>query len=131
VLDLVVPADPASLATVRRALGRWLRWAGVGDADAYEIQVACGEACANAIAHAYPPGDAHFAVRARSEDGELVIEVGDFGSWRPPREGSGGRGLALIEQLTDALEIDRGVAGTTVRMRRRLGGERVREAAGG
>lgn len=125
VLDLVVPADPASLATVRRALGRWLRWTSVADADAYEIQVACGEACANAIAHAYPPGDAHFAVRARSEDGDLVIEVGDFGSWQAPREGAGGRGLALIEQLTDSLEIDRGAAGTTVRMRRRLRREQV------
>lgn len=119
-LDLVVPADPTSLVGVRRGLGRWLRASGIGDAEAYELQVACGEACANAIAHAYPPGDAHFAVRAAREGNELLIEVGDFGAWRPPRGGSGGRGLALIEQLTDSLEIDRGIAGTTVRMRRRL-----------
>jgi anti-sigma regulatory factor (Ser/Thr protein kinase) len=117
-LDLVVRAEPASLVEVRRALGRWLRAAGVGDAEAYEIQVACGEACANAITHAYPPGEAHFAVRASRDGDELAIEVADFGAWRPPRGGSGGRGLALIEQLTDSLEIDRGIAGTTVRMRR-------------
>ena len=55
-LDLVVRAEPGSLVGVRRALGRWLRAAGVGDAEAYEIQVACGEACTNAITHAYPPG---------------------------------------------------------------------------
>ena len=71
-LDLVVRAEPASLVEVRRALGRWLRAAGVGDAEAYEIQVACGEACANAITHAYPPGEAHFAVRASREGDELV-----------------------------------------------------------
>jgi anti-sigma regulatory factor (Ser/Thr protein kinase) len=118
-LDLVVPADPSALAGVRRALGRWLRATGVGDAEAYELQVACGEACANAIAHAYPPGDAHFSVRAATEPGELVIEVSDYGSWQPPRSAAGGRGLALIEQLTDSMEIDRGAAGTTVRMRRR------------
>jgi anti-sigma regulatory factor (Ser/Thr protein kinase) len=121
-LDLVVPADPTSLVSVRRGLGRWLSAMGVGDADAYELQVACGEACANAIAHAYPPGDAHFAVRAVREGSELLIEVGDFGAWRPPRGGSGGRGLALIEQLTDSLDIDRGIAGTTVRMRRKMEG---------
>ena len=118
-LDLVVPADPSALAGVRRALGRWLRATGVSDAEAYELQVACGEACANAIAHAYPPGDAHFSVRAATEAGELVIEVSDYGAWQPPRSAAGGRGLALIEQLTDSMEIDRGAAGTTVRMRRR------------
>ena len=47
-LDLVVPADPSALAGVRRALGRWLRAAKVNDADAYELQVACGEACVGA-----------------------------------------------------------------------------------
>lgn len=119
-LDLVIAAEPSSLASVRRGLGRWLSAAGVGDAEAYELQVACGEACANAIAHAYPPGEAHFAVRASWDADEILIEVGDFGAWRPPRGGSGGRGLALIEQLTDSLEIDRGIAGTTVRMRRRI-----------
>ncbi len=122
VLDLVVPADPSALAGVRRALGRWLDSVGAGEVEAYELQVACGEACANAIAHAYPPGDAHFAVRAFSQDGEVLIEVADFGAWRAPRGGSGGRGLALIEQLTDSLEIDRGIAGTTVRMRRGVHG---------
>ena len=120
-LDLTVAADPAALAGVRRALGRWLRAARVPDAEAYELQVACGEACANAIAHAYPPGDAHFSVRASMDADELTIEVADFGSWQPPRSAAGGRGLALIEQLTDSMEIDRGAAGTTVRMRRRRG----------
>lgn len=122
-LDLVVPADPSSLVGVRRGLGRWLRASGVADAEAYELQVACGEACANAIAHAYPPGEAHFAVRASRESAEITIEVADYGAWRPPRGGSGGRGLALIEQLTDSLEIDRGIAGTTVRIRRRMKGQ--------
>lgn len=122
-LDLVVPADPSALAGVRRALGRWLRAAQVMDADAYELQVACGEACANAIAHAYPPGDAHFSVRAALEGDELLIEVADYGSWQPPRGDAGGRGLALIEQLTDAMELERGAAGTTVRMRRRRHGK--------
>lgn len=124
-LDLVVPADPAALSGVRRSLGRWLGAAHVPDADAYEIQVACGEACANAIAHAYPPGDAHFSVRAALESGDIVIEVIDYGAWQPSRSRAHGRGLALIEQLTDSLEIDRRTGGTTVRMRRRVGSAAV------
>lgn len=121
-LSLTIPADPRSLAGVRRALGRWLRAAGVSDGDAFEILVACGEAASNAIAHAYPPGEAHFTLRSHFEDGEAVIEVGDFGRWRAPRDGSSGRGLTLMEELTDHLDIERGKSGTLVTMRRRIGG---------
>ncbi len=79
-----------------------------------------GEACANAVAHAYPPGEASYALEAlRLEDG-LEIRVRDFGAWRPPREGSQGRGLMLIEQLMDEVDIDRGRAGTIVKMKRVL-----------
>jgi anti-sigma regulatory factor (Ser/Thr protein kinase) len=50
--------------------------------------------------------------------------VRDFGSWRDPRGGSQGRGLRLIDELMDKVDLDRGKAGTVVRMCRRLG-ERV------
>jgi anti-sigma regulatory factor (Ser/Thr protein kinase) len=108
---------------MRRALSRWLRAVGATDAETYETLVACGEACANAIAHAYPPGEASYVVEARRHDGGVELRVRDFGSWRPPRSGSQGRGLGLIEELVDEVEIDRGPAGTIVRMRRRVGGE--------
>ncbi len=111
---------------MRRALGRWLRAAGATDQEIYEALVAAGEACANAIAHAYPPGEASYVVEAvRVTDG-IEIRVRDFGSWRAPRSGSQGRGLELIEELMDDVEIDRGPTGTTVRMRRALGEEKVR-----
>ena len=119
-LDLILRAEPGSLVAVR-ALGRWLRATGV-NADAYEIQVACGEACSNAITHAYPPGEAHFAVRASRDGDELAIEVSDFGGvaaaarrcqWPGPRP----------DRAADGLARDRSrVAGTTVRMRRRSNG---------
>ena len=56
-LELRLPAEPASLALMRRALERWLAAVGVNDDASYEIKVACGEACMNAVEHAYPPGD--------------------------------------------------------------------------
>jgi anti-sigma regulatory factor (Ser/Thr protein kinase) len=119
-MEITLRAEPESLAHMRRALGRWLRAAGASDAETYETLVACGEACANAVAHAYPVGEASYVLEARRNDGAVSIEVRDFGSWRAPRSGSQGRGLGLIEELMDEVEIDRGPAGTTLRMRRRL-----------
>ena len=119
-MELSFRAEPESLAPMRRALGRWLRAAGASDAETYETLVAAGEACANAVAHAYPAGEASYLVEARRLDGVIDIQVRDFGSWRPPRAGSQGRGLGLIEELMDEVEIDRGTAGTTLRMRRAL-----------
>ena len=120
-IDLTLRAEPESLAQVRRGVGRWLRAAGATDTETYEALVACGEACANAIAHAYPPGEASYVVEGRSHDGEIELRVRDFGSWRAPRAGSQGRGLTLIEELMDDVEIERGSPGTTVRMRLAIG----------
>ena len=62
-LELRLAADPTALARLRRALGRFLQPANVSETEAYEITVACGEAAANAIAHARTDGDAHFDSR--------------------------------------------------------------------
>lgn len=117
-IEITLPAEPESLARMRRAVGRWLRTTGAEDATVYEILVACGEACANAIAHAYPPGEASYVVTVARGNGGVEVRVRDFGSWREARAGSQGRGLGLIEELMDEVEIDKGEAGTTVCMRR-------------
>ena len=121
-MEITLRAEPESLAQMRRGVGRWLRAADASDSETYETLVACGEACANAIAHAYPPGEASYVVEARRTDGGIEVRVRDFGSWRPPRAGSQGRGLGLMEELMDEVEIDRGPSGTVVRMRRSLQG---------
>ena len=117
-MELTLEAEPESLAYMRRVLERWLRVAGADDAETYEILVACGEACANAVTHAYPAGDtSSYVVEARQRDGVVEIEVRDFGHWRT-RVGSEGDGLRVISQLADELELDRTATGTVVRMRR-------------
>ena len=63
-LALTPSAEPESLAPIRYALGRWLRGSDLNEEEIYEVMVACGEACANAIEHAYSPGDASFDVEA-------------------------------------------------------------------
>ncbi len=120
-VEITLRAEPESLAQMRLALGRWLRHAGASDAEIYESLVATGEACANAIAHAYPPGEASYVVEAVRLDDAVEIRVRDFGSWRAARAGSRGRGMVLIEQLMEDVDIDRGPAGTVVKMRRRIG----------
>jgi anti-sigma regulatory factor (Ser/Thr protein kinase) len=110
---------------MRRALTRWLRAVGANDTETYETLVATGEACANAVAHAYPPGEASYVVEATRVDDGIEIRVRDFGTWRPPRSGSQGRGLTLIDQLMDEVDIDRGRAGTIVKMKRVLGSVRA------
>ena len=120
-IEIDLPAEPESLASMRRAVGRWLRTLGAGDAETYEILVACGEACSNAVAHAYPPGEASYQVSTRRLDSGIEVRVRDYGKWRPPRAGSRGRGLDLMGQLVDDVEIDRGSAGTIVTIRRKLG----------
>ena len=99
-------------------VGRWLRAAGASDAETYEALVACGEACANAIAHAYPPGEASYVVEGRRHDGAVELRVRDFGSWRAPRAGSQGRGPGP----------DRGADGRR-RDRARVGGDDRAHAA--
>jgi anti-sigma regulatory factor (Ser/Thr protein kinase) len=117
-LDL--SAEPDVLSSVRRALDRWLSQAPTSTRDAYAIKVACCEACANAIEHAYRPGDAAFRVEARRMDDEVTIAVHDSGQWREERGIDRGRGLPLMEALMDSTEVRTSSDGTTVRLRRRL-----------
>ena len=119
-MELTFVAEPESLAYMRRALGRWLRAAGANQAETYEILVACGELCANAVVHAYPIGEASYVVTARGHAGVIELEVRDSGRWRGSRVGSERQGLRLASKLVDELEIDRTSNGTVVRLRREL-----------
>ena len=49
--------------------------------------------------------------------------VRDTGGWREPRKSDRGRGLDLMRALMDEVELEAGDAGTTVRMRRKIGAE--------
>ncbi|HEY2600410.1 MAG TPA: SpoIIE family protein phosphatase [Thermoleophilaceae bacterium] len=116
-LDLKLPAEPESLALMRREVERWLSSIGVPEEIAYELKVACGEACMNAVEHAYPPGDSVFEVHAVNLGERVEIVVRDFGFWRPPRAGSDrGRGLELMKRLTDSMKVVPGSEGTTVHL---------------
>src|SRR5947209_9113701 len=119
-MRIELPADRSSVTSARQTVARWLAGAGATESERYELTVALGDACANAVEHAYGPDDATFEIGAELIDGEVVIDVRDTGNWREPRGVNRGRGLQLMNAFTDSLEIDTSGTGTRVRMRRRL-----------
>jgi anti-sigma regulatory factor (Ser/Thr protein kinase)/putative methionine-R-sulfoxide reductase with GAF domain len=119
-LHLRLPAEPKTLAHVRRVLRRWLLERGGGEADVAEVTIAVSEACANAIEHAYAPGPADFELHASGVNGDVTVTVRDEGQWRAPRGKNRGRGLSIIASAMDEVQVDRQSNGTEVVMRRRL-----------
>jgi len=116
-LELELPAEPASVPVARHEVERWLAQAGGGGDDVFAIKLAVSETCANAVEHAYDSEPGHsFRVRAERASGEVKIEVSDSGRWRAPRGSGRGMGLRMVEQLMDAVDVERSSAGTTVRM---------------
>ena len=120
-ISLTLPAEPGSLAQLRRRLARFLHATGATELEQYEITLTICEAAGNAIEHAYGPGDETFEVDVRFDAGELTAGVRDSGSWRDRRGEHRGRGLSIIEDLMDDVAVEREGGGTLVRMRRRVG----------
>ncbi len=130
-LAFEIPAEADALAAARGRLGRWLDVLGAEPAEAHRLLMACGEACTNAIEHAYGLGEARVLIDAAWEGGEVEVTIRDFGRWRSSApESTRGRGLPIMEQLTDELRVDRGNDGTTVSLRRRVRNRAPAAAAG-
>jgi anti-sigma regulatory factor (Ser/Thr protein kinase) len=108
------------------------RMEGASEHAAREIEIALGEALANARLHAYGGQIGPIGLDVIYDDGQLTLTVHDHG--KPvtsaptipaslPARSAGGRGLFIIGQLMDQVEImhpDRRGRGTAVRMVRRL-----------
>jgi len=117
--SLEMAPEPGQLASMRALLRRWLHHAKADAADIAEVLMATGEAAANAIEHA-GAGTEELEIAAVIADGEVDITVRDRGRWREKTTEGRGRGLMLIRELMDRVEVTPSDAGTTVRMRRRL-----------
>jgi anti-sigma regulatory factor (Ser/Thr protein kinase)/putative methionine-R-sulfoxide reductase with GAF domain len=116
-----LPAHPQVLAPIRQALRRWLRAHGADSQDIAALTLASGEACANAIEHAYSPGRAVFELEALHSSGTVTLTVRDNGRWRRPRGVNRGRGLKMIEASVDEVDVRATTTGTEVMLRRRIG----------
>jgi serine phosphatase RsbU (regulator of sigma subunit)/anti-sigma regulatory factor (Ser/Thr protein kinase) len=119
-LDVQIPAEAEQLAVIRHLIRRWVTANGGGDDDCSAFAIAVTEACANSIEHAYGPGEASISVRAVLGDGVATVTVFDRGSWRDPRGKNRGRGIPVMREFMDDVNIDTGTEGTTVELRRAL-----------
>jgi integral membrane sensor domain MASE1/anti-sigma regulatory factor (Ser/Thr protein kinase) len=135
-LFLRLPAEPQVLAPLRQTVRRWLREIDADPRIVDDVLVACGEASANAIQHAYGAKDGLFEVSLVVSDGTVDVTIRDRGNWRPS-SGSGraarrgGLGQRLMRELMDSVNVESGPEGTVVRMRRSLqvGADRERTRA--
>ena len=120
-LDLRLPATPRSLDVVRDALRLWLANAPVSDEEAHEVVLAAWEACANAVEHPQDARKHAFTLSARADDGRILIDVTDSGSWRNGRgHPDRGLGLHLIRSVMTTVSVLRGEDGTRVHMEKAL-----------
>jgi serine phosphatase RsbU (regulator of sigma subunit)/anti-sigma regulatory factor (Ser/Thr protein kinase) len=121
-LAVEVAAEAGQLATVRHLIRRWVAAQGGTDDDCAAFAIAVTEACSNAVEHAYGPSDETIDLSAELTGDEAVVTVRDEGGWREPRGQNRGRGIPVMKEFMDDVVIDTGERGTTVELRRRIGG---------
>lgn len=109
------------LANVRNFVHEQALRAGLPDARARDLVIAASEVAANTLRHTDGRGE----VRIWSQPGQVICEFHDtgiianpsVGMTRPLEEANGGLGLWVVRQVCDAVDIETGPAGTTIRLR--------------
>ncbi len=121
--ELSFPSKPELIRGARTMVAKLCKEVGYGDDKVECIELAVGEALANAVEHGSPKGDKNTVrVRCMKKCGRLMIEVTDEGRWRPPaRVPQGeiplrGRGIPMMEELVDRVEIEATRFGTNVKL---------------
>jgi anti-sigma regulatory factor (Ser/Thr protein kinase) len=117
-LGISLPAVPESVTALRWMARDFAGDRGAGDGLAGDVMLAVSEAVTNAVKHAYPLGGGEVELTATATvDEALEILVRDTGEGFGPTSSEGlGAGLMLMGECADALEIDQGPGGVTVRM---------------
>jgi anti-sigma regulatory factor (Ser/Thr protein kinase) len=117
---LNVAGDPGALTSARDTVRRWLTEAGADPVETHDITMACNEACQNAIEHAYELGADLFDVVLERSGRDVSITVRDHGGWKTTTSPDRGRGLELMRELMDGVDVDASELGSTIVLRRRL-----------
>jgi len=120
---LELPSQGKKLVKVRAFIEKLAADCGFNEADVFDLKVAVGEACANAIEHGSPHGRVNsIQVVCTFENCCLEVEVVDEGVFKPrfPAFDSQlnyrGRGIPFMLALMDEVEIKESEDGTTVRL---------------
>ena len=119
-VQLVLPAEPESIALARQMVRGIVDHLGWSDESRTDISIAVTEACTNAVLHAYPEGGGEYEVLAWAGPGRLVVAVRDTGRGITPTvssESAGlGLGLPLILAIGDEVSFSHDDGITEVRM---------------
>lgn len=103
----------------RNDLRRWLEQTGVPAQVVHDVTLACSEACSNAVEHPRGVSLQRFVIEAHRRRAELEVRVRDFGSWIRQRQSElRGRGLSMIDELMDSVDVHRTQAGSEIVMHR-------------
>ena len=110
-------AEARQLGAMRTEARHWLASLNLPDDDELDVILAVNEAAANAIEHAYRPGDTgDVELTFWLDGGSLWLSVADHGTWREPSTGpcDRGFGLDMIRGLVADVAIDHHARGTRV-----------------
>jgi serine/threonine-protein kinase RsbW/stage II sporulation protein AB (anti-sigma F factor) len=120
-MTLDMPAQPQNVSRARSAARELAERAGFPPQRRADVALAVGEACANAVMHAYVDATAGpMRVEGHLEDHGLSVCVTDRGRGIVPRPDSPGAGfgLPLVAALASTVElVPVAGGGTQVRMR--------------
>lgn len=123
-LEIWLPADPQAVPQARRQAMQACTEAGLTEEDCFTLDLALGEALANAVLHGAPrvaaphEDDRHVCLSLWGYGDRLILHVCDRGPgfhpppppYQMPAAAGGathGRGLPLMETLTDAMVVCR------------------------
>ena len=130
VVRLTIPARPEYIALCRLALMGISRLRVFSEELLEDLKLALTEACTNSVRHAYEGGEGVVEILYELHPDRLVVEVNDEGEGFEPSSGAsdvagdlseGGLGIAIIQALSDELEIGgRDGGGSRLRFVKRL-----------
>lgn len=131
VRELVLPNEPSRISEVRHFVAAFLADLRAPVELSSEVQLAVGEAVANACRYGRPPsGRSELRVRCALDGRNIEIVVADDGPGYVPPPGSyelpdtfasGGRGLFLMKAMMDDVKVEASDDGTVVTLVKRLG----------
>ncbi|MEX2023937.1 MAG: ATP-binding protein [Thermoleophilaceae bacterium] len=123
---MTIEANPGRLREAREWARQAALDAGFDEAGCYQMRLAMSEAVANAIQHGSQARSDCIRLEAFEDDGALVFEVRDTGTFTPRPgvpsgvEAEGGRGLELLALMMDEVQLSSTAEGSRVRFSKRL-----------
>jgi len=129
-LDLTIASSARNAQRARSAVRRYVSEGPLDSSRSSGFVLAVCEAVNNAVEHAYLECGGLVRIQLQRDAGGLCATISDEGRWRESQSENRGRGLLLMQKLTDSLELQHDDRGTTVQLRARVLYDVKRSTAG-